>query len=213
MCLIWTEHYFNTVSVGVVALQRAITHCINEFNIEINMPTNEHIRNSFGLASNLFYKKLISPWSKLTEDLVHQESLKQQRELLAEGYGDLFPLVGEMLRYINNKGCRIYIASNGSKEYLEMIEDSALKKYKIEKWFSCNETSVTKACVLCSLLNDSQNNIIAMVGDRKEECFIRKHSRSKFIWCEYGYENKNISPDMYHIMVHNSTELFKVIMR
>jgi phosphoglycolate phosphatase len=104
-------------------------------------------------------------------------------------FGKLFPHVEEVLRELNANGYPLFVASNGSKEYVnKVIEVFSLEKYFTAIYSAGGEATKTKTELL-KLLLDTYAYVDkgVMVGDRHSDIEAGNLNQLTTIGCKYGF--------------------------
>lgn len=109
----------------------------------------------------------------------------EQREVIERGI--LFPQITDMLEQLTLKGHSLYICSNGSSEYIELV----LQSTKIREYF-CQTYSAkyyeSKAEVVKNIINDSQSAVV--IGDTFSDIEAARENHIPSIGATYGYGAK-----------------------
>jgi phosphoglycolate phosphatase len=111
-------------------------------------------------------------------DANEQAALKQ--------VGTLFDGVPELLRQLTERGYRLAICSNGSREYVE----TALTVTNVRDWFSrlvCAGEYPDKAAAVAAIRRDWNCEFAIVVGDRVHDMDAAGENGIPFIAAAYGY--------------------------
>lgn len=103
--------------------------------------------------------------------------------------GQLFPQVEETLKLLHNEGYPLFIASNGSKEYVhKVLEVFALKPYFVDIYSAGGQETKTKIELVAKLLDTySFKDKGVMVGDRHSDIEAGSLNGLITIGCQYGF--------------------------
>ncbi|WP_199880749.1 HAD family hydrolase [Bacillus massiliglaciei] len=125
--------------------------------------------------------------------------------------GKLFPHVEDTLKALKNEGYPLYIASNGSKEYVHrVIEEFSLESYFVDLYSAGGQETRTKVELVAKLLDAYPAKKGVMVGDRHSDIEAGKFNQLITIGCRYGFgDEKEIQDADY--TVHHIQEILPII--
>jgi len=105
-------------------------------------------------------------------------------------YGALYPNVVETLIELKNLGYRLFIASNGLKDYVDGVLSSFRINHLFEAIYSAGEYKTeTKKELVNKLLNDFNIKKAVMVGDRSSDVEAGKVNNLFIIGCNFGFSS------------------------
>lgn len=157
-------------------------------------------------------------WETLLPD--HDEEIRKEADnhflqslisLIGHGQGDLYPGVLESLGSLKQSGYKIFIASNGKREYLKAIVDF----YQLEQWvtetFSIEQIdSLNKSELVRNIIEKYGITSGAMVGDRLSDIHAGKGNGLTAIGCHFDFaqEEELAQAD---IVIRHFDELIEII--
>lgn len=112
-------------------------------------------------------------------------------ENIRSGKGALYPNVEEIFDYLKEKGCSIYIASNGLIDYLDAI----VNYYQLDKWvtetFSIQQIqTLDKADLVKMIIQKYKIDKAVVVGDRLSDIKAAKDNGLVSIGCNFDFAQK-----------------------
>ncbi|SDM30493.1 HAD hydrolase-like protein [Sediminibacillus halophilus] len=127
----------------------------------------------------------------------HPEPIREQTDAfflsqlirnIKNGKGALYPDVGEVFHQLVEKGCSIYIASNGLKEYLNAI----IEFYQLDRWvtetYSIQQIdSLNKGDLVKQIVDKYRIEDGAVVGDRLSDIRAAKQNGLVSIGCNFDF--------------------------
>ncbi|MGG3563259.1 HAD-IA family hydrolase [Neobacillus rhizosphaerae] len=126
--------------------------------------------------------------------------------------GKLFHHVEETLKSLHADGYPLYIASNGSKEYVhKVIEVFSLQPYFVELYSAGGQETKTKTELVAKLLHTyPSKNKGVMVGDRHSDIEAGSLNQLTTIGCEYGFGDEREIKDA-DILVNRIQDILPII--
>lgn len=114
--------------------------------------------------------------------------LERLIENINSGKGALYPNVKEVFRYLKEKDCSIYIASNGLVNYLQAI----VSHYGLDEWvtetFSIQQIeSLNKSDLVRSIIEKYNITNGAVVGDRLSDINAAKDNGLVSVGCNFDF--------------------------
>ncbi|HWQ98274.1 MAG TPA: HAD family hydrolase [Clostridia bacterium] len=142
-----------------------------------------HVMCHIGEPADAFLRAIAPGYSDLYAferlfDANEQAALKQ--------VGTLFDGVPELLRQLTERGYRLAICSNGSREYVE----TALTVTNVRTYFSrlaCAGEYPDKAAAVAAIIKDWNSELAVVVGDRVHDMDAAGENGIPFIAAAYGY--------------------------
>jgi phosphoglycolate phosphatase len=141
-----------------------------------------------GMVTEDIFTKLLPNANDELIDEAKQILVDVEFDLIPK-FGKLFPHVEEVLRDLHDYGYPLFVASNGSKEYVnKVIEVFSLKKYFTGVYSAGGEATKTKT-ELVKLLIDTYATVDkgVMVGDRHSDIEAGNLNQLTTIGCQYGF--------------------------
>jgi phosphoglycolate phosphatase len=150
-----------------------------------------------------YYPKYDQFLGMVTEDIfakllpnATKELIEEAKQLLIDAefelipiYGELFQGVEEILVYLSQNGYPLYIASNGSKEYVhKVVEVFSLGTYFSGIYSAGGQETKSKTDLVRLLLTANLfKNSGVMVGDRHSDIEAGRLNQLTTIGCLYGF--------------------------
>ncbi len=145
----------------------------------------KYIIQNIGKKTEDFLRSLLPPHININDASKRFHELEREE---VKGNGMLFPGIEEMLEQLLLKGHSLYICSNGSMEYIELV----LQRTKINQYF-CEKHSAkhyaTKAEAVKKIMNNNQSVIV--IGDTFSDIEAAMSNKIPSIGVTYGYGNKD----------------------
>ncbi len=118
--------------------------------------------------------------------------LERLIENIKSGKGALYPNVKEVFRYLKEKDCSIYIASNGLVDYLQAI----VGHYGLDEWvtetFSIQQIeSLNKSDLVQSIIEKYNITNGAVVGDRLSDINAAKDNGLVSVGCNFDFARED----------------------
>ncbi|MGX5467660.1 HAD hydrolase-like protein [Bacillus toyonensis] len=118
--------------------------------------------------------------------------LERLIENIKSGKGALYPNVKEVFTHIKENNCSIYIASNGLKEYLQVI----VSYYALDQWVTetCSIEqiqSLNKSDLVKTILSKYDIKEAAVVGDRLSDINAAKDNGLIAIGCNFDFAQED----------------------
>ncbi|WP_208588941.1 HAD hydrolase-like protein [Gracilibacillus suaedae] len=169
------------------------------------------------------YREIMGvPLPKVWEALLPNHSVEERKqtdayflerliENIRSGKGALYPNVKEVLSYLTDNNCSVYIASNGLNEYLKAI----VNYYNLDNWvtetFSIQQIkSLNKSDLVQSIIKKYAITTGAVVGDRLSDINAAKDNGLVSIGCNFDFaqEDELSKADM---IIDDLTELKTIL--
>ena len=164
-----------------------VTNAINRLFDELGLMRIEeqYITQNIGKKTDDFLRSLLPSHININDVSRRFRELEQSE---VKESGILFPKVSEMLEQLTSRGHSLYICSNGSIEYIELV----LQKTKTSKYF-CEKHSakyyVSKAEAVQNILSNNQSAVV--IGDTFSDIEAATINNVPSIGVTYGYGNKD----------------------
>lgn len=181
---------FQTHKILEFALDETFKN-LREFNLWESDTPIEAYRRIMGVPLPKVWESLLPHHSQKVREEADEFFQKQLIGAIQRGQGALYPQVEEIFSYLKEKGCSIFIASNGLVDYLKAIESY----YSLEQWvtetFSIQQIdSLDKAVLVHSLLTKYQLKNAAVVGDRISDFQAAKTNGLVAIGCRFDFSRE-----------------------
>ena len=127
--------------------------------------------------------------------------LERLIENIKSGKGALYPDVKEVFRYLKEKDCSIYIASNGLVDYLQAI----VGHYGLDEWvtetFSIQQIeSLNKSDLVRSIIEKYNITDGAVVGDRLSDINAAKDNGLVSVGCNFDFAREDELAQAYFVI-------------
>ena len=150
-------------------------------------PPEERILSSLGMLLAQIWKNVMPEADEAVHRRADELLLQLEIEGLHAGHTKLYPKVVETLTALKERGVRLFVASNGLKDYIQSI----VSVHKMENLFdglysAGGQGTSTKVELLRVLLEDHGINEAWMVGDRSSDVEAGKGNGQTVIGCAYA---------------------------
>lgn len=179
---------FKTEKLALYAFNQTFERLKREgYKIDISI-TDENLVSIIGLTLNEIWDRFI-PGSN--QEIINKASaylLNYELNGAKKGIGELYSGVEDGLKKLGNLGYKLYIASNGQKEYVDgLLEILNIKDFFVAV-YTAGEYSTAKKDDLVSLLLKNHNISHAiMVGDRSSDVSAGFTNNLFTIGCSFGF--------------------------
>mgnify|MGYP005855591117 CR=1 FL=1 len=113
-----------------------------------------------------------------------------EEKLLKSGEGMLFHGVDQTLTALKNRGCLLYVASNGTQHYIETVAYYTGIKNLFSGLYSSGGRKTKNKTELVKILleeNEISSKNAVIIGDRFHDVAAGKELGLKVIGCKFGY--------------------------
>ncbi|MCL6602750.1 MAG: HAD hydrolase-like protein [Paenibacillus sp.] len=150
-------------------------------------PPEERILGSLGMLLDQIWKNVMPEADEAVHRRADELLLQLEIEGLEAGGTMLYPKVVETLTALKERGLRLFVASNGLKDYIHSI----VVVHKMEDVFdglysAGGQGTATKVELVRLLLNDHGISKAWMVGDRSSDVEAGKGNGQTVIGCAYA---------------------------
>ncbi|WP_410512000.1 HAD hydrolase-like protein [Paenibacillus sp. BR2-3] len=150
-------------------------------------PPEERILSSLGMVLEQIWKNVMPEADEAVHRRADQLLLQLEIEGLEAGGTLLYPKVVETLRALKERGIRLFVASNGLKDYIHSIVVVHELKDLFEDLYSAGgQGTATKVELLRLLLDNHGISNAWMVGDRSSDVEAGKGNGQTVIGCAYA---------------------------
>lgn len=150
-------------------------------------PPEERILSSLGMLLAEIWKNVMPEADEAVHRRADELLLKLEIEGLQAGGTLLYPQVTETLAALRERGIRLFVASNGLKDYIHSIVVVHELKDLFEGLYSAGgQGTATKTELLRLLLEDHGISNAWMVGDRSSDVEAGKGNNQTVIGCAYA---------------------------
>lgn len=177
---------FQSEKVALPAFRRAFHRLKEEGLYRKDLPSDEEIQSVFGMTLEEIWSRLLPEADERTRKIADRWTLEEELAGLKRGEGRLYPGVVETLHRLKEEGWRLFIASNGIRQYL----DGVLNTFRLTPLFSgvygAGEYGTeTKVELVRILMEEHGVSGGFMVGDRESDVRAGKANGLEVIGCLY----------------------------
>lgn len=206
---------YQTEIIAVPSFEKAFQSLHKQGMIEESVPSEEKIHSCFGLTSKEFWAKLLPGSDEKIRRKADQLLLKYEKELIHQGKGKFYPGVVEGLKQLNDQGWMLFIVSNGIREYIHTVLDSADIKHLFTEIYALGDQSgMSKKDAVQQLIQKYSIQEGYFVGDRSSDVETGMENGLTVIACRYkgypyfGEENELADADY---IIHDFHQLLDII--
>lgn len=178
---------FQTDKILEVSLDDTFNYLRSLDQWEAVTPIDKY-REIMGVPLPKVWEALLPNHDTEIRDKMNDHFLIRLVENIRSGKGAIYPNVEEIFEYLKEKGCSIYIASNGLIEYLDAI----VTYYQLDKWvtetFSIQQIQTLDKADLVKMISQKYKiNKAAVVGDRLSDINAAKENGFVSIGCNFDF--------------------------
>ena len=168
---------------------------INRFNAgspseRVTLPEKSRIMEVIGIPTDLIFRTLFPSLDRAGQDRINALCTETLSEMVRDGGGRIFDGVHSAISDLHARGCRLYVASNGKRPYIDAI----LSTHGLRNFFSDpfllidNETMHNKTDIVRRYITlIGPGELIIMVGDRSSDRNAAGENGIPFIACLFGH--------------------------
>jgi phosphoglycolate phosphatase-like HAD superfamily hydrolase len=181
---------FQTDKILEMSLEDAFNHLRTQKKWDTETPIEKY-REIMGVPLPKVWETLLPNHSNEERQQMDAYFLKSLIENINCGKGALYPNVKEVFSYLKDKGCSVYIASNGLIDYLNAI----VGYYHLDQWvtetFSIQQIeSLNKSDLVHTIIKKYNITNGAVVGDRLSDIKAAKDNELVSIGCNFDFARK-----------------------
>lgn len=181
---------FQTDKILEISLEDTFTYLRSLNQWEAVTPIDTY-REIMGVPLPKVWEALLPNHDTEIREKMNDFFLARLMENIRSGQGALYPNVEEIFDYLKEKGCSIYIASNGLIEYLDAI----VNYYQLDRWvtetFSIQQIqTLNKADLVKTIIQKYKIDKAAVVGDRLSDIHAAKENGFVSIGCNFDFARK-----------------------
>ncbi|MBA2939016.1 HAD hydrolase-like protein [Paenibacillus sp. CGMCC 1.16610] len=203
---------FQTDKILEISLEDTFNHLRSLKEWDKETPIDEY-REIMGVPLPKVWEALMPNHSIEVRERTDAYFLKKLIENINIGKGDLYPYVKEIMSYLKENNCTIYIASNGLTEYLTAI----VNFYQLDNWvtetFSIQQIeSLNKSDLVKIIIEKYAITNGAVVGDRLSDINAAKDNHLIAIGCKFDFAQEN-ELSQADIVIDSLIELKQIVLR
>jgi phosphoglycolate phosphatase-like HAD superfamily hydrolase len=178
---------FQTDKILEMSLEDAFNHLRTQKKWDTETPIEKY-REIMGVPLPKVWETLLPNHSNEERQQMDAYFLKSLIENINCGKGALYPNVKEVFSYLKDKGCCVYIASNGLIDYLNAI----VGYYHLDQWvtetFSIQQIeSLNKSDLVHTIIKKYNITNGAVVGDRLSDIKAATDNELVSIGCNFDF--------------------------
>ncbi len=181
---------FQTEKLAIPSFKKTFQQLENDGYHLGNFPSEEKMLSVIGMTLDDIWRNLLPNLPIAAHQRANNYMLHNELEAVKENYGALYPDVVETLMLLKNKGYRLFIASNGVKDYITGISEA----FRIDHFFDAIYTAgefqtETKKDLVNILLENHSINKGFMVGDRHSDVEAGIANKLYVVGCDFGFSS------------------------
>jgi len=151
------------------------------------VPPVERLLGCLGMLLEDIWRNVMPDGTPAAHRRADELMLLYELEGLAERRGELYPHVEETLQALRARGIKLFVASNGLKEYVKGVADFRGIAPLFDGLYSAGEYgTATKVELVRRLLDDHRIRTAWMVGDRSSDVEAGKANGLQVVGCAYA---------------------------
>ncbi|BFT74606.1 HAD family hydrolase [Paenibacillus sp. P36] len=203
---------FQTDKILEISLEDTFNHLRSLKEWDNETPIDKY-REIMGVPLPKVWEALMPNHSIEVRERTDAYFLKKLIENINIGKGDLYPYVKEIMSYLKENNCTIYIASNGLTAYLTAI----VNFYNLDNWvtetFSIQQIeSLNKSDLVKIIIEKYAITNGAVVGDRLSDINAAKDNHLIAIGCKFDFAQEN-ELSQADIVIDSLIELKQIVLR
>lgn len=180
---------YQTELIAIAAFQKTFATLREKNLYHGQSPTVTQIKSVFGMTGQEFWKRLLPEADETVRMKADEILLKYELELIEQGKGKFYPDVVLSLYRLREAGWHLFIASNGIKDYVHAVLDSANITHLFTDIYTVGDhPQQKKKDAVRRCIDQYQIREGYMVGDRSSDVEAGKANELITIGCRYeGY--------------------------
>lgn len=206
---------YQTERIAVPAFEKTFQSLREQGIIETSVPAESKIISVFGQTGKQFWLELLPEADEKIRKEADRMLLKYEKEFIHKGKGKFYPGVIEGLVQLKRQGWTLFIVSNGIREYVNAVLESA----DLSRLFTAictlgDQPDLEKKDAVQRLINQYSIKQGYLVGDRESDVEAGIKNGLSVIGCKYkgfpyfGTENELQGANF---VVHHFQELLDII--
>jgi len=179
---------FQTDKLAIQAFNKTFEQLRSEGYQVSSSFTEADLLQVIGLTLEDIWRKLLPNLSQEAVEKASKYLLENELSGVKEGYGALFPEVVDTLLELKRAGFRLFIASNGQKEYVFGLADAFRIDHFFEGIYTAGEFETSnKDDLVKYLLENAGITKATMVGDRSSDISAGQTNNLFVVGCDFGF--------------------------
>lgn len=181
---------FQTDKLAIPAFENTFRQLEDEGYVLDYEPTHDELLSVIGMTLDDIWANLIPGQNEEVYQKASRYLLEYELNGIKDGYGALFPKVVETLIDLKSLGFRLFIASNGLKDYVDGVLSNFRINHLFEAIYSAGEYKTeTKKELVNKIINDFEIKKAVMVGDRSSDIEAGKANNLFIVGCDFGFSS------------------------
>ncbi len=178
---------FQTETIIIPAYHAMFDQLRTEGLYQGETPPDSRILGSLGMLLDDIFERVMPEASVEAKRRANALFLQYEIVELQERQGSLYPHVASTLQKLHTQGIRLFIASNGLKDYVEQVIQTFGLTSLFEGLYSAGEYQTkSKVDLVRILLTRHQINFAWMVGDRSSDVEAGLQNQLTVVGCQYA---------------------------
>lgn len=174
---LWTP-----VALSLVAWRTACS----DLGFDCPCVTTESLLGTYGMMLQDASEILLPGFSPDQQEIITERVFALENKLIADGGGDLYPDVREVLTMLSQSK-RLFIASNCQSGYIEAFLESHQLKHLFCDTIALGDTGKSKAQNVALLIDRNGISNAIFIGDAQTDLNAARANGLPFIYASYGY--------------------------
>ncbi len=199
---------FQTESLLIPAYHATFDEMRREGTFTDETPDEEIMIGCLGMLLPEIWRRVLPDADERVRQRADELFVKYALEYLEEGCGELYPEVADTLVRLQASGIRLFVASNGLKDYVRGVARARGIAPLFEELYSAGEHQTSSKVDLVRLLLERHNLRDAwMVGDRSSDVEAGLKNKLTVIGCDYAGFGDGTELDGSHVRIRSFAEL------
>lgn len=202
---------FQTEKLAVPSFEKTFQQLKEEGYSSTEWPTEEQMLSVIGMTLDQIWNELLPDLPREAHLKANQYMLQNELEGVKEGYGALYPGVVETLMELKNRGYRLFVASNGLKEYIHGVSEAFRIEHYFDAMYAADEYKTeSKKDLIKKLVEDHSIRQGIMVGDRHSDVEAGLTNQLLVVGCDFGFATDD-ELDGAHLVIQKFPQLMEVL--
>lgn len=199
---------FQTETLLIPAYHATFDEMRREGTFTDKTPDEEIMIGCLGMLLPEIWRRVLPDADERVRQRADELFVKYALEYLEKGYGEFYPEVADTLARLKASGIRLFVASNGLKEYVRGVARVKGIAPLFEELYSAGEHQTASKVDLVRLLLERHNLRHAwMVGDRSSDVEAGLKNGLTVIGCEYAGFGDGSELNGSHVRIRRFAEL------